>query len=85
MVYTVYYRSIVVNELDDRHPIIRKIFNAPYLWESNYSHEHFTFIDLIKGYVPGFLSDNINKHLALAMRSYHTKRTNFRHNTGAKN
>jgi ribonuclease HI len=62
---TLHLLGTMLSQIDDKitetNPSVIKIANDPDIWNISHSHDTFTFVDLVKGYVPSSLSTNINK------------------------
>ena len=50
----------ILQKFDDKftneHPLVQKMFDIPHLWTVQHSYNHFTFEDMIKGFMPAPLS-----------------------------
>src|SRR6266511_2744049 len=52
--------SLTQPNLEYDHPAVMRIVNDPHIWNVEVSYDIFTFIDLIKGFVPSSLSSDIH-------------------------
>ena len=68
----------ILTKFDDKytneHVTVQKIFDIPNLWTVQHSYDHFTFEDMIKGFVPATLSRLI--HSLVGTKSTTTSITN---------